>query len=252
MDADDLALPQRLERQVDFMNKNPEISVSGCYYKVLNSSDISYHPFTNEAIQAELLSKTALAHPTVIFRKEMLIKNGLQYESIFPHAEDYLLWTNCSLAGLKLANIPEVLQHYRTHTGQVSSIYKTQQEESARKIALYFAQKAFDLGDAEIQYSLHWPLITEAIPDLKDYVKAVKWCEFLEIRNHTNGHFKPETLHFFLLNKLQKGFRQISLKKSRPSLKELHWLWRDQRFLQVLDDHKGPWRKIKYLAGLYA
>jgi glycosyltransferase involved in cell wall biosynthesis len=117
MDADDISVPNRIERLFAFLDKHPELDVLGSY-----ASDIDEEgnflrkrkvPLTNEKIR-ELVWTCPFIHPSVIFRKSSILKIG-SYNPKIRKRQDYDLWFRCVKGGLNLANIPEPLLLYR-HT----------------------------------------------------------------------------------------------------------------------------------------
>lgn len=117
LDADDFWHPKKLEKQILFLGKNPEISilgtqiskVEGVYYKPCSQQMI--YPTTDSEIKKMLLSgNNALAHPSVMFRKDILLRTG-GYDNTYPIAEDYHLWLK-SIPWVKFANLDEVLVDY--------------------------------------------------------------------------------------------------------------------------------------------
>ena len=119
MDGDDIALPERLEKQVSFMNNNPNVAVSGCFYKMLGTDTIVEMPVTNEEAKVVAIMHVPVAHPTVIMRREVLIKHHFIYNEKYEPAEDYDLWTRI-LEVADIENLPEVLLQYRRHAQQES------------------------------------------------------------------------------------------------------------------------------------
>lgn len=126
MDGDDISGNLRLEKQVDFLENNPDIVLCGTWYQLLPTDQIVQNPVTNDEIKIALLDYCALGHPTVMVRKDFIESNNLAYNSEYRPAEDYELWTRISAMG-KMANIPEALLHYRFHQGQVSNHERTSQ-----------------------------------------------------------------------------------------------------------------------------
>lgn len=135
MDCDDISLPKRLERQVEFMDAHPLVGVSGTWIKMIGSrqGDIWSPPTTHEAIVCSLLFETALAHPTVIIRKSLVEKINLLYDPSFEHAEDYDLWVRASRCTV-LANLEEVHLLYRIHAAQIGERYTKLQLSAAMLI----------------------------------------------------------------------------------------------------------------------
>lgn len=133
MDADDVSLPNRISRQVKFMNAHPEVAVAGTWFKDINGKGkVAKTPGKHDALKSYLFFSCGLAHPTVIIRKNVFQSHHLFYNADFPHAEDYELWVRASRM-LKLANIPEVLLHYRYHDHQVSSQHNSVQRSSIHR-----------------------------------------------------------------------------------------------------------------------
>ena len=130
MDADDIALRNRLMYQVEFMEKHPEVGVVGGAIEVINASGKSLqpdrHPCEDHEInQALLRGDTPLVHPTVLMRKDALVSVG-GYRKVVLDSEDYDLWLRIA-DHWKLANLDVPVLKYRRHLGQVS-VRKFKQE----------------------------------------------------------------------------------------------------------------------------
>ena len=123
LDSDDLAQPERFARQLEFMRANPQVGVCGTHVLVFSreheQSFVLNHPTTSPAIRTALLQRCAIAHPSLMARRQVFELAGT-YDVRFDFAEDYELWCRASLLGVQFANIPEPLTHYRKHAGQVS------------------------------------------------------------------------------------------------------------------------------------
>lgn len=134
MDADDIAYPQRIERQIQFMINNPQVGISGTYYKAFGLFEKEYKPPSNhEKIKEALLTYNPIGHPTIIFRNDFFKKNKLKYDKEFKYCEDYELWTR-AINYFEMANIPEILLYHRKHAEQVSFKYKEEQRSNFLKI----------------------------------------------------------------------------------------------------------------------
>jgi glycosyltransferase involved in cell wall biosynthesis len=131
MDSDDIALAQRFEKQVKFMDKHPEISISSAWYKSFPDNKI--HKLPSFVGPLELLSGCNIACPCAIFRKSDIEKYDLTFNESIQTAEDYELWSRASKI-TNLANIQEVLLLYRQVSNSLSreNILKTR--ENAGKI----------------------------------------------------------------------------------------------------------------------
>ena len=120
MDQDDVSLPERFQKQVDFLENNPEITLVGAQLNLINEQN----KITGEAIAAlqhrdivkRITSQIQLFHPVIMFRKDQ----NIQYREKFIYCEDYDLYLNLITQGKKLANINEKLLHYRILESSIS------------------------------------------------------------------------------------------------------------------------------------
>jgi len=116
MDADDLSLPERLARQVAFLDANPKVGIVGVWAEAFGDAQFKIpHPPGAETIRAKLLFDSALVHPAVLMRRAFLEAHRLRYQPL-GHFEDYALWQQAARL-FPLANIPEVLFQYRVSGG---------------------------------------------------------------------------------------------------------------------------------------
>ncbi len=137
MDADDIALPERLERQVNFLTLRPDCVAVGAVVLVIDSDgDPVLHrryPSQHEDIEAQHFTGQgcALAHPATMFRRAAYEKAG-GYRPEFEPAEDLDLWLRMAEVG-KLGNVGEELLKYRVHLRGTSL---TRQKEQHDKTVL--------------------------------------------------------------------------------------------------------------------
>jgi glycosyltransferase involved in cell wall biosynthesis len=122
MDCDDVALPDRLEKQATFMRKNPTCTVvGGAILEIDKDSDplgVSRLPQHHDEIVDRLLHRrTGHFHPTTMIRAEALEAVG-GYRKKFQWIEDHDLWLRLARRGT-LANLPDPLLCYRQHAGSV-------------------------------------------------------------------------------------------------------------------------------------
>jgi len=121
MDADDVSLPERLARQVDYMEAHPEIGVLGTWIGPIdeNSKPLrTWHPPTPTSpglVRWSLLFWNCVAHPSVVMRRDVIEPLGF-YRREAIHTEDYDLWARAWFT-TQIANIPEILVRYRVWQG---------------------------------------------------------------------------------------------------------------------------------------
>ena len=133
MDQDDIALPERFEKQLAWLDATGA-DIGGSWVQFFGTSDkrILKHAQSDEAIKVELLFGSAFAHPSVMMKTELIKK--LRYDKAWEKCEDYDLWERAARAGWKMTNIPEMLLLYRLHQTQISSSASTQQQLLTQRI----------------------------------------------------------------------------------------------------------------------
>lgn len=117
MDTDDIAMPCRFERQVDYMSRHPETDAVGAWIDEFiddRSNVVSTRrlPETNEEIRAFASSRNPINHPVVMFRKSAVEKAGGYMD--FPLFEDYYLWARMLVDGSRFHNLQESLLWFRS------------------------------------------------------------------------------------------------------------------------------------------
>jgi hypothetical protein len=122
MDADDIAFPDRLARQVEFLDRHPNVAVVGSAVMRIDASgrEIKRNvcPTSHAEIVEALREYTCFTHPSVTLRAAALADVG-GYRWAYGPAEDYDLWLRLS-ERYKLANLPDPLLYYRVYPGQIS------------------------------------------------------------------------------------------------------------------------------------
>ncbi len=133
MDADDIALPHRFERQLQWLEQTGA-DICGSWVKFFGTTDkrIEKHPKTDQAIKIELLFGAPFAHPSVMM-KTALVKR-LRYDEAWEKAEDYDLWERAARAGWQMTNVQEVLLLYRQHATQITTHTSSQNHMLSQKI----------------------------------------------------------------------------------------------------------------------
>jgi glycosyltransferase involved in cell wall biosynthesis len=134
MDGDDIANPERIARQVAFMEANPAIGLCGSSVRYVGASNaVIKVPETNEIIQQTLWLQNAFFQPSVIIRTSVLRDNNLCYNTDYEFAEDYKLWSDMSTV-TQLHNLPDVLLNYRIHPHQISRRRSDEQQKISLQI----------------------------------------------------------------------------------------------------------------------
>ncbi|MDO8652449.1 MAG: glycosyltransferase [Undibacterium sp.] len=116
MDSDDLSKPDRLQQQVDYFRTHPEVAVLGTAYEVIDSAGKVLHtvqlPQSNTDIRHAMRIRNPLCHPSVMFRREIVLDAGAYIGGLL--AEDYDLWVRLAAdPNVKFANLSAICLSYR-------------------------------------------------------------------------------------------------------------------------------------------
>jgi len=116
MDADDISMPLRFEKQRTYLLAKPDITVLGCWYEEIDESGrhLSYRrlPTDHESLRKRYFTRTPFAHSSVMYRRDLIEKAGF-YSTDTNLMEDNVLWGRALKGGLRVANIPDYLSKFR-------------------------------------------------------------------------------------------------------------------------------------------
>lgn len=123
MDSDDIAHPFRFVKQINFLQRRPDVHIVGSQIGVIDSEDrlvgYRWYPGTHGDIQRAITRIVPLGQPAVMLRREVFESFGGYRFVEFPAAEDYEYWSRLIEAGVRFTNLPEVLYYYRMHPAQI-------------------------------------------------------------------------------------------------------------------------------------
>lgn len=136
MDADDISLKTRFEKQVEFMENHQDVVASGGGMLAFSNAKITkriHCESDSERIKLLMFNTSPIYHPTAIIRQSVLKSHTIRYNQEYLHVEDYMLWYNLSKVG-KLSNIDEILIKYRISGSQISTKYNYLQLVNKNKV----------------------------------------------------------------------------------------------------------------------
>ena len=119
LDADDIALPKRFEKQIQLLEANEDLALCGTWFTIFGDKKekIIKHAVEHDDLKVHFLHSCGLGNSTVMFKKSAI--KDLRFEHEYVPAEDYGLWSEF-IANSKFYNIPESLVRYRWHPGNIS------------------------------------------------------------------------------------------------------------------------------------
>ena len=175
MDADDICLPNRLQVQFDFLEKNSEVDVVGSNFRILGTKTTSAYPDEDNKIKLKLNFENALAHPTVMFRQAIAQK--FSYPSNVLHCEDWLFWSELAANDIQFANLNEVLLEYRMEGQNISVINNDSKRERFLNAYHIILNRLYTAELSKEELNLHFELCTGHVNSdvnrLKDYVEKL-------------------------------------------------------------------------------
>jgi len=171
MDADDFSYPDRLAKQLAFMEANPQVGAVGTSVRFVNeeSGAIRYHeaPLDHEAVRRRLFFNNAFVHSTWMLRAEVPKTYGF-YSAEYPAAEDYEYLRRIA-PHVALANLPDYLLDYRIVTTSVSVTKRRRQLYDRLRIQFAYFEW------------LEWRAWAGAATTLLLFAVPLKWLEFLKL-----------------------------------------------------------------------
>ena len=183
LDADDVALPARLERQLERIAAT-RVAAVGSAVRDLDAAGrpgrLHRMPRSPVAVRWHALFSSPFFHPTVLVDRDVLDRHGLRYDVTFRESEDYELWTRLLAAGEEGANVPEALVLKRVHPGQASARRRELQRSFQRRVALRQIHRLAPGLDADAAWSF-------AVGETRAAVGAAAYGALLEAFEAVHG-----------------------------------------------------------------
>lgn len=134
MDADDICMPTRLEKQIHYMEKHRNVALISCSFMRFGESEQKTIIRMNEVqIKGQLMFGSVLPHPGFIFRREIYSKYKIRYNEKMKYAQDYDFQVRVARK-FKIACLPDILIKYRVSDKQISSQKSLEQQECANRV----------------------------------------------------------------------------------------------------------------------
>lgn len=195
MDADDISLPGRLEKQYKFMEENPDVSLSSCRFMTVKNgvyaSGGAGGRCDSDAIKAMLLVANPILHPGVIAKAEVM--KEFCYDTTLTCTEDLELWTRLAMANHKMKILPECLLIYRLHDKQITSTTLERQHTEVLKIQQKYYSSLLQSMDEDMQKFYISGVYFKENASIDRFVKYAKWLKSL-----ANENFDKKSIDYAL------------------------------------------------------
>jgi Glycosyl transferase family 2 len=153
MDADDIAMPERIGRQLEFLQQHPEVTIVGTWCIEFNQPGVPlFHkqmPSQRDDVARSMLMRNALAHPTVMFRRGVF-ERGHRYDARQVIMQDYELWSRLIVAGEVISNVPDYLLWFRIGDGFFNRRHGVRRAWDEIRLRLRYARNSGLLRPAHI------------------------------------------------------------------------------------------------------
>ena len=207
MDADDICMPDRFEKQYAFMEANTDVALSSCRFMTLKNGVISSGgcggKSDNESIKALLLVTNPILHPGIIARAEVI--RSLGYDKSFTCTEDMELWSRFVMAGHKVEIQSEYLMIYRLHDKQITET--TRERQRGEVIAIqkrYYGDLLECMSEEQEKFYINGIYFC----DDTDVDKLCKFLCFLKKANRKARKLENDAIYYAMLEILAEYKRR--------------------------------------------
>jgi len=237
MDADDISLPYRLEKQVHFMEENPEVGVSGTWIRLFGDQPrvVGRCPVGAPVVKSYLLFDNPMFHPSVILGRAMIEKHGLRYDPLFKRTEDFELWSRAS-EFFAMDNLPEVLLHFRVHGSSVTSTTQDVMTQQTEKILARSLERiGIEPTSEEIKFH-HVVGRGRRLYSRDDIERGERWLSMICDRNREAGVHDTEAL--------DKAIGMIWFRVCSNSTPIGTWIWKKCRKSSLADEYAPSFSEV--------
>ncbi len=178
MDADDWSFPKRLEKQVRFLEKNPDVGIVGGSMQIMDEKGRVYskrmYPLLDQEIRKKIYLYSPFSHPTIMIRRSILDRAG-NYNSRFNPAEDYELYFRIGELS-KFANIDMFLIKYRIVANSMTTgTMKNMESKTIEVRKKNFSNPIYKPSLFDLGYTYLEMLFFHLVPDFIKMQLFTKW-----------------------------------------------------------------------------
>ncbi len=259
MDADDISLPQRFEKQVEYLENHLDIVMCGVKVEIFGSNPFEWELETDtEKLATNILFYSPSVHPTVMVRRDFLEQYQIRYNKEYKASEDYDFFAQICRYG-KIANLEEVLFRYRIMNNNATfknstigmEIYSNVMERQFQELGLHFSKAEIELLSPHYSIkNLKGDAVLEALQEIELLLQKI----FL-----ANEKIKRYSRRF-LWKTLQKRFKETcgstewfckDFDRSKVNMIETHSIFCREEFYKAEPVKEGFDPKVTVLIPTY-
>lgn len=214
MDADDYSYPERLEKQVSYLESNPEVGILGAKARIINGQRV-YDTYEDgvpdsEEIRVRLLFEDCILHPTVVLRAEIFNKEGLEYPTD-NKAEDYALWASL-ISKVKFSILPDVLLDYYIHGENVCSVNFDKIRTDSAKVSRQAIHRELDIDTCNyLDRVFGWRTYDPMPSDISGFLfESLDLIDTVRRANDAQKKFDVAVMEKVLENEWKKALNTIA------------------------------------------
>lgn len=234
MDSDDISDKTRLEKQINFLEKNPDVNIIGTNCEKFPKYSVDNYFISHQDIKNSFLFRgCGFCSASAMIKKRILDETKIKYDENIVSAEDYTFWLEL-IDSATFANIPEVLYRYRWHEGNISRSKTTFFQSINAQYAMIKAQgKHFNIDCTNVLAMINKLKNKQKITS--DELKALEnFVSLIKSKMHENNIDSEYNLN--------RNFYKIALKNCKKDFQYLKILWESDlnKFAQIRN-----WTKIE-------
>lgn len=224
MDADDWAFPNRFQKQIDFLENNPQVAMCGTQaYWLKNMNEVKLYnwlqPENFNYIKLYLLFGASFGHQTIVFRSKLI--NDYRYDINIKTCEDWDLWTKI-IQKLIIVNLPDFLVKNR--------ILSTSNHRSAENIKLHLKERSIIISDywktfdinlsPEQVFEYYYETDNSIAVDFAEKLKTLINCLNKLYLNHANNleSNDREKFSYLLARRMADFWKRSNVSKFNPTI----------------------------------
>lgn len=216
MDSDDIALPERFAKQIEFMTTHPQIGICGSSFVAFGDFDfVENLPICDSDIREMMLVNNPMAQSAVMIRKDVIDNYNLRYKHSSVPVEDYFLWYDISKV-TQLHNLPDILLMYRRHASQISVVMNDRQRMKVNELRItQLIDKGFIMSEEDKK--IYCAIVDNSIQenDTHDFIAIINVMQKITMQNKEILAYRSEVFKKIFSVSWNRLVREVRLRNPK-------------------------------------